>query len=454
MAFVRSISGIRATLGDELSPVMISRYTYGLIKALGIRRLVIGRDGRPSGEWIERIVSGTALTCGADVELLGVVPTPTVQLVVENFDFDAGIIITASHNPTEWNGLKFLGSDGIFLDETINHKIWQIADDSQLLLESSFFPSLKQPSFNSVNFHIERIINNSFISTNLDTVKKRKFKIVVDAVNASGSKIVPALLKELGCDVIPLYCDLSGNFPHTPEPLPENLTDLCSAVKSEQADLGIAVDPDADRLVIIDDNGECIGEEKTIALAIMAVFEAHINKSGLIAVVNLSTSSFSEWVTKQYDAELLRAPVGEINVVIKMRKSGAIIGGEGSGGVILPSVHYGRDSLVGIALLLGLLASKAGKMSDLSAKFPNYSMQKLKFDFNGDFGVLKNRIVSQLKPHGTNFEDGIRCDFDNIWFHLRKSNTEPIIRLIYETLDDSYDKAIITSVTEIINELK
>lgn len=454
MAFVRSISGIRATINDDLTPIMISRYTYCLIKSLNVKRLAVGSDGRPSGLWIEQIVSDTALSCGVEVVLLGVVPTPTVQLIVENLDFDAGIVITASHNPAEWNGLKFLGSDGVFLDETINRQIWQIADNCQPQSVSSGIFKLNQVNINPDDYHIKKVITNSLISKYLDSIKNRKFKVVVDAVNASGSKIVPALLSQLECDVIPLHCDSSGVFPHTPEPLPENLTDLCDSVKSNQADLGIAVDPDADRLVIIDDKGECIGEEKTIALAIMAVLEAQTNKSGQKVVVNLSTSSLSEWVAKQYQSEILRAPVGEINVVKKIRESEAIIGGEGSGGVIFPSVHYGRDSLVGIALILSLIASKDVTMSNLSATFPNYYMKKLKFDFNGDFDLLKNKIVSRVKPLSVNFDDGIRCDFTNLWFHIRKSNTEPIIRLIYETLDEDYDYDIIPTITALINELK
>lgn len=432
MPFIRSISGLRATIGDGLSPHLIAAYTTAFANTVKGKKIVLGRDGRPSGKWVEDIVRGTLIACGCEVRLIGVAPTPTVQLEVEHSDASGGIVITASHNPGEWNGLKFINSDGVFLDEVENKKLWDLVDNLSFKLpDMKYFPDHLH-DHDALHRHIKKIRRISSIANNLDSIKSKKFKVVVDAVNSSGSNIVPELLRSFDCEVIDLFCDGSGLFPHTPEPLPENLTDLAETVKAVRADIGIAVDPDADRLVLIDETGKAIGEEKTIALAVESTI-MHSTHIGSI-VVNLSTSSMSEMTAAKYGFKTFRAPVGEINVVKKMKEVGAVIGGEGSGGVILPECHYGRDSLVGIGLILNLMSIKNKKLSELSDDLPKLEMLKLKKKYTGSINELRDIIAKKYENHQITLLDGIRVDFaDGTWFQLRTSNTEPIVRVIAES---------------------
>lgn len=454
MSFVRSISGIRATLGDDMTPDMVAKYVAAFAKATNSKKIAVGRDGRPSGAWIEKIVSSTLSSRDVECNILGIVPTPTVQLMVEKFDYDAGIVITASHNPEQWNGLKFLNSNGVFLNETENQKVWDLVDSGVLEGDSNNPAKVKFSEVEPIDFHIKSVTNSRFISERLGIIKSRKFKVVVDAVNASGSIIIPKLLKAIGCDVIAINCEGNGEFPHVPEPLPQYLTELSAKVAEVGADVGFAVDPDADRLVLVDESGTCVSEEKTIALAIQSLMSASNDESKKNAVVNLSTSSYSEWAASQFGGKVARCPVGEINVVSKMKEIGAIIGGEGSGGVILPNCHYGRDSLVGICLILGLMAQSNRSLSELSNDFPAYEMKKLKFDFEGNFENLKSRIIEEISSVRVNLEDGLRIDSDGFWIHIRKSNTEPIIRLIYEKLKDSNLDDTIDKIKSIIADTK
>ena len=437
MPIVHSISGLRATQNDGLSPELINKYISAFSKILPNGPVVVGRDGRQSGKWIEDIVLNTFTNSGREVRLLNVVPTPTVQLMVEHSDAIGGIVITASHNPSEWNGLKFIGGNGVFLDEQWNRKLWNEVD----LISS--YDALSKTNENKIYIdkaieqHIDKILSlQIFTKTDiLNTLRKKRFKIVVDAVNASGSRSIPMLLEKFGCEVIKLYCDESGIFPHTPEPLPENLKDLADAVKVYNADLGIAVDPDADRLVLIDDTGSSIGEENTIVLCTESVLEMKNLLTDFIdynVVVNHSTTRRVEEIAEKYDAKVFRSPVGEINVVKKMKEVNAIIGGEGSGGVILPECHYGRDSLVGSALILTLIARRNISLSELVKELPHYDMLKTKKQFSGNIDSIIGNLIKEF-PDGIPLkEDGIKINFPTKWVQLRASNTEPIVRLIAE----------------------
>ncbi|MCB0714077.1 MAG: phosphoglucosamine mutase [Ignavibacteriae bacterium] len=435
MSLIRSISGLRGFLGKGLTPHSIARHVVAFAEYTGYQPIVIGRDGRPSGEWIEQIVIGTLIACGVKVSSLGIVPTPTVQMAVEKSDAAGGISITASHNPAEWNGLKFLNSEGVFLGSDECSTFYALADgDSGTFADYKGLGTVTDRS-SFVQTHLNATLALPFLQK--EAIPKRKFSVVVDAVNASGSFIVPELLHKLGCSVIPLHCDGSGEFPHTPEPLPVNLTSLCDAVRETEADFGIAVDPDADRLVLIDERGEPIGEEYTITLItdFMMGWEREEERESPIGVVNLSTTRAVEDVAARYGGRIVRTAVGEINVVERMKKEGAVIGGEGSGGVILPALHYGRDSLAGIAITLAALLKYGGTLSELRASLPNYVIVKKKvpLDAENDPVKLFEEIrTSSQDAVSTNSTDGLRVDFEKSWVHLRTSNTEPILRIIAE----------------------
>jgi len=425
-----SISGIRGVLGESLTPVQIVKYSTAFAKYVKSGRVVIGRDGRLHGEIIEKMIESTLLMNGCEVINLGVAATPTITLAVESLKCAGGISITASHNPQQWNGMKFINKQGIFLNADENKKFLNLAEDKpgsevswEKIRQIEYYPDFSE-------YHIGRALNIKCVDSK--KIKRRKFRVVVDAVNSSGSEIVPALLEKLGCKVIKIDCDRSGVFTRKPEPLPENLKLTSKAVKVNKADLGIVVDPDADRLVLITENGEPFGEENTITTVINHVFK-HVPKPRRIACVNLSTSRSVDDVVKAHGGKLYKAPVGEINVITKMKKCKAIIGGEGSGGVILPEVHYGRDSLVGIAIILSEFAEFKGKVSEYKNTLPKYHIRKSKIDLEGINSV---KILDFLKKKYSEFpqnnEDGLRIDFETSWANFRKSNTEPIMRIITE----------------------
>jgi len=447
MPLIRSISGLRATIDDFLTEELIVNYSKAFDAILSPGPIVVGRDGRPSGEWIEKLIAGTLAGCGRDVRIIGIVPTPTVQLMVEDSDAAGGIAITASHNPTEWNGLKFIGSDGVFLDESKNRELWEVLD-SRNFSESERTGEILEVD-NALDIHIDKILKLKYISNNIIAIISSSMKIVVDAVNASGSLIVPKLLSRLGNEVIQLFCDGSGIFPHTPEPIPENLSLLGEAVLRHKADFGIAVDPDADRLVIVGCDGKPIGEELTISIAVEAVLSSAGHNDAAV-VVNLSTTRLVHDIAEKYGAKFYRSPVGEINVVNKMRELKACIGGEGSGGVILPECHYGRDSLVGIALLISLLAVRKTSISEIIDEFPKYEIVKTKKEFTGAITDLIKKIVPHFSDANVNLEDGIRFDFPKSWVQLRESNTEPIIRIIAEAPSHDEAKELINRINNLL----
>lgn len=429
MACIRSISGLRATLGTDLTPALVARYAsaFGTVAPPG--PIVVGRDGRPSGLWIEQVVIGALQACGRTVRVAGMVPTPTVQLLTEHSDAAGGIVITASHNPEAWNGLKFLGSDGVFLNAEMNALLWDHVDQDRYDLRSDQQHGNLVQLESAVHDHLERVLKLPAVATAPLASRER---VVVDAVNASGSVIIPQLLQQMGYDVIALACDGSGRFPHTPEPLPENLTELARAVVDHGASYGVAVDPDADRLVLIDGSGTPIGEECTVALAAAAVY--HAGGQGP-AVVNYSTSRMIDAVAHGYDQTIYRSAVGEINVVERMRATGAVIGGEGSGGVIYPACHMGRDSVVALACISSYLRSRNVSLRQAVDSLPRLTMikHKIAVDAGLPLSSILDDVQMQLPPdaiiHRT---DGLYASWTDRWVHVRGSNTEPIMRIIVE----------------------
>ncbi len=452
MPFIRSISGLRATTGDSLTPDIICKYSAAFAEFLPPGPVVLGRDGRKSGEWIEMLVAGTLAACGRRIHLISMAPTPTVQLSVEHSEAAGGIAITASHNPAEWNGLKFLNSEGVFLDKEENEKFWKIVDAGNY----NYSPEVEDDNIkndaSAVERHISRILELPlFDKTILEKIRKKNITAVVDAVNASGSFAVPQLLESLGCKVIKLYCDGKGEFPHTPEPLPENLSDLSMEVVKTGADIGIAVDPDADRLVLIDEIGNPPGEERTIVLSVLSALGSGVFPKGGNVVVNQSTTRAVEDAAEKFGAKCLRSAVGEINVVKKMKETGALIGGEGSGGVILPDCHFGRDSLVGTALIIRLLAAQDKKLSEINSGLPNYSMIKVKREFTGGINELLEKIETEFPGADIEKGDGIKIIFEKSWVQLRASNTEPVVRIISEAPAKTEAKALADKILKIID---
>ncbi len=436
MACIRSISGLRVT-NDELTQELIASYSRAFAAYLPAGPIVIGRDGRPSGLWMEEVVISTLTAYGRVVISLGIAPTPTIQLETEHSNAIGGISITASHNPSEWNGMKFLNAEGVFLNAEENLDFWKYLENktNQEYVNPGIYSIIENPS----ESHIAKI-HVALQALGID-IPHVKYPIcaVVDAVNASGSTFVPALLESLDCECIPLYCDNTGEFPHTPEPLTQHLTDLMSAVRQYSAQLGIAVDPDADRLVLIDEKGNAIGEEKTIALCIMAILEcADLKQDSHSIAINMSTSSMSEILAKNNGWKVYRTPVGEINVVQAMKEYDCIIGGEGSGGVILPACHYGRDSLIGISLIIALMKKTGKSLSTLADMLPKTYMIKGKMPWSGSADEIFQRIEQHFA--GTIIEirkdDGIWIQFSDGWMHVRMSNTEPIMRYIVECLEE------------------
>jgi phosphomannomutase len=446
-----SISGIRGVIGESLTPAVAVRYAaayaaYCKRKQPHNTTIALGRDGRITGKTLTNIISSTILSAGVHVRAIGVCPTPTVALAVEKGGYAGGISVTASHNPMQWNGMKFFASTGLFLNGDENRELWDIADEGI----DRYAGWNEQGTFAAEEFwlrrHVEALLSLHYIDRS--TLQKRKFRVVLDCVNAAGGAVVPGLLKELGCDVIEMNCDVSGIFSHTPEPIPENLTTLADRVRVEKADLGIAVDPDVDRLVLIDEQGRPYGEEYTIASVVEFVLGRE-KKSGRTysqsVVVNLSTTRAVDDVAEKYGARCFRTPVGEINVARKMVQIGSIVGGEGSGGVILPAVHPGRDALVGIGLILQMLAESGGTLSQLKSSLPQYAIAKGKMELgatNPDI-ILDKIARAQNGSARMNTDDGLKIDFRDYWVHLRKSNTEPIVRIIAEARNTEQATAIV-----------
>ncbi|MCL1910934.1 MAG: phosphoglucosamine mutase [Leptospirales bacterium] len=427
---MKSVSGIRGIVGDSFTPQLIHDVAAAFAGKVNRGTVVIGRDSRPTGKVILEQTAAVLAQCGCDVIDLGIVPTPTVQIAVEEFKAAGGIVISASHNPIEWNAFKLINNEGTFFTEKEMARFFKLMEKKPEYVLWNAVGSVKKDDAISRR-HIERVLS----VVNLKAIKKRKFKVVLDSVNGAGSLITQNLLSELGCKTVPLYCDTNEPFPRGAEPLPENLKDLCAAVKKHGADIGFAQDPDADRLALVDENALPIGEENTIAL----VVEHFLSRKPCGVVVNLSTTKSVDDIAARYGCGVTRAKVGEINVADVMRKTGAGIGGEGNGGGISPEIHLGRDSLAGIVYILDMMASRGKSLSGIVSTLPAYFMKKGKVTLKGgvDPRVLDG-ISKKYKGEKISNLDGLRIDFTKDrefaggWVHLRSSNTEPIFRIIAE----------------------
>lgn len=459
MTLIKSISGFRGTIGgvpnENLTPVDIVKFSsaYGeWIKSANKGKLIIlGRDARLSGKILSDLVSSTLLSMGLDVMNLGLSTTPTVEMAVKMEHAAGGIILTASHNPKQWNALKLLNDQGEFISAAEAEKVLRIAEDNQF----------EYADVNSLGTYTE---DNTYIQKHIDEILKlplvdvaaiteKKFKVVVDAVNSSGGIAVPMILKALGvAEIIELNCEPTGHFAHNPEPLPEHLTELSSLVKSKKAHLGICVDPDVDRLALVGEDGAMFGEEYTL-VAVADYILKHTKKGNTVS--NLSSTRALKDVTEKAGGKYAASAVGEVNVVEKMKETKAVIGGEGNGGIIYPDLHYGRDALVGIALFLSSLAKSGKTCTALRMTFPNYIISKNKVDLTKDIDAdsVLEKIKEKYKKFPINTVDGVRIDFDEEWIHLRKSNTEPIIRIYAESKSETTARNLTMKIIKDIGEI-
>ena len=461
MTLIKSISGIRGTIGskpgDNLTPIDIVKFTTAYVRFISEKndgkrlRIVVGRDARISGAMVNDIIEGTLLGCGVDVINVGLCTTPGTEMAVITHKADGGIIITASHNPKQWNALKLLNEKGEFLNDAEGKRVLELADD-----DNYEFPDvdhlgevISREDFNDT--HIAQVLALPLVD--VEAVRSRKFKVVVDAVNSVGGVVMPKLLRELGCEVVELNCEPTGQFAHNPEPLPQNLTEISEVVRQQGADLGIVVDPDVDRLAFVNEDGTMFVEEYTL----VAVADYILSKQVGNTVSNLSSSRALRDVTESHGGSYAASAVGEVNVVEMMKKTGAVIGGEGNGGVIYPQLHYGRDALVGTALFLTYFAGKNMTMTALKATYPQYVASKNKIELTPAIDV--DKVLVEMKERyaseNVNDIDGVKIDFAESWVHLRKSNTEPIIRIYTEAKTaaeaDALAEKFIAEISEICN---
>jgi len=458
MALIKSISGIRGTIGGKpgegLSPLDTVKFVSAYAKWVKERsksdkvKVVVGRDARISGEMVNHIVTGTLMGMGIDVVNIGLATTPTTEIAVPAEKAQGGIILTASHNPKQWNALKLLNEKGEFLSASDGARILEIAENDDFLYADVDFLGKKTDNNDYLNVHIQQILQLPLVD--VESIKKANFKIAIDAVNSVGGIAIPALLKALGVnEIIELYCEPNGVFPHNPEPLPEHLTEISKVVKENKAHLGFVVDPDVDRLAIVNEDGTMFGEEYTLVAVADYILQ---NKKGN-TVSNLSSSRALRDITRNHGGNYFAAAVGEVNVVESMKQNQAIIGGEGNGGIIYPDLHYGRDALVGIALFLTHLAKSGKSCSELRKTYPEYVIAKKKMELTPQIDV--DDILITIKSKFSDKEiidiDGVKIEFEHGWVHLRKSNTEPIIRIYAEST--GLKEANVLADT-IINEIK
>ena len=461
MTLIKSISGIRGTIGgpsgENLTPPDVVKFTTAYVRLIAARTegrkpvVVVGRDARISGEMVSNLVEGTLLACGADVINAGLCTTPGTEMAVIVNRADGGIIITASHNPRQWNALKLLNSRGEFLSDAEGKQVLALSEEEFDYPEiDAIGHVLSRAPFNDE--HIRRVLALPLVD--VEAVRRRRYKVVVDAVNSVGGVVIPKLLRELGCEVVELNCEPTGDFAHNPEPLPENLTGISEAVVREKADLGVVVDPDVDRLAFVSEDGTMFGEEDTL----VAVADYILSKTPGDTVSNLSSSRALRDVTERHGCRYYASAVGEVNVTTKMREVGAVIGGEGNGGVIYPELHYGRDALVGTALFLTWLTERGLTMTQLRATYPSYFASKNKIQLTPAIDVDKvlREVKERYANENVNDIDGVKIDFPENWVHLRKSNTEPIIRVYTEakSMDeaDALAKRFIAEIEAICKE--
>ena len=461
MALIKSISGIRGTIGGQpgegLSPLDV--VTFAAAYGTWLRNtqtssntIVIGRDARISGAMVSSLVANTLIGLGWNVLDIGLSTTPTVELAVPWTQAAGGIIITASHNPAEWNALKLLNDKGEFISDADGKAMLKLAENNDFHFVDVWSLGKYTQDDSFLNRHIQHVLELPWVDKSV--IEQSNFSILVDAVNSTGGTVVPALLKALGVKSVDvIFGEANGHFAHNPEPLPENLTEMIAQMKSGKYDLGIVVDPDVDRLCFINEDGTPFGEEYTL----VAVADYVLSKQKGNTVSNLSSTKALRDVTNQHGGEYFAAAVGEVNVVNQMKAQNAIIGGEGNGGVIFPESHYGRDALVGIGLFLTHLANKGIKISELRASYPNYVMSKNKIELSPalDVDLILSTIAENYQQFPVNTIDGVKIDFPNAWLHLRKSNTEPIIRIYAEAPSEQeandYAQQIIQSIKKIAN---
>jgi len=460
MALIKSISGIRGTIGgivnENLTPVNAVKFAaaYGMwLKGQNSKEalsIILGRDARISGEMISNLVANTLTGLGINVIDIGLSTTPTVEVAVTLDKADGGIIITASHNPKEWNALKLLNEKGEFLNAIEGEKILKIAEEKTFVFSEVDDLGKYEKKEGYINRHIEEVLKLDLVDIN--TIKKANFKVVVDAVNSTGGIAIPALLEKLGVECVKLYCEPNGHFPHNPEPLKEHLTDISELVVKEKADFGIVVDPDVDRLAIICEDGSMFGEEYTL----VACADYVLGKTKGSTVSNLSSSRALRDITLKHGGNYQASAVGEVNVVELMKTTNAIIGGEGNGGIIYPASHYGRDSLVGVALFLSHLAHSKISCKTLRESYPDYYMSKSKIELTPEIDVdgILEKITQKFSSEKPNCIDGVKIDFEQKWAHLRKSNTEPIIRIYTESFSqntaDELAEKFISEIKELV----
>ena len=460
MALIKSISGIRGTIGGKpgntLSPLDVVKFTaaYGtwlMTQNMG-QKVIVGRDGRISGEMVKGLVVNTLISLGIDVVDIDLTTTPTLEMAVTFEKAAGGIILTASHNPKEWNALKLLNHKGEFISGDDGAKILALADKEDFNFATVDKLGSYSVNQNSLQQHIDAVINYPLVD--VAAIAKSKFKIVVDAINSSGAIAVPALLKALGVkDITVLNEDITGNFAHNPEPLPQHLTQLCNEVNRKKAHLGIAVDPDVDRLCFVNEDGSLFGEEYTL----VAISDYVLQHRPGNTVSNMSSTRALKDVTIKHGGEYFPSAVGEVNVVQKMKAVNAVIGGEGNGGIIVPDLHYGRDALIGIALYLTSLAKSKKSSKQLRGSFPDYFISKNKIELENGVNVnsIFEKIKKKYKNNPINTEDGLKIEFENDWVHLRTSNTEPIIRIYaesnFETTADNIARKIMQDISENMN---
>jgi len=460
MTLIKSISGIRGTIGgkagDGLSPLDVVKFTSAYAELLKRRSnkkvltVVVGRDARISGEMVNRLVTGTLIGYGVNVVDLGLSTTPTVEVAVTGEKADGGIILTASHNPKQWNALKLLNEEGEFISAEEGAKLLEIAENEVF----NFAEVDKLGTITTIDDYIERHIQMvlDLPLVDVDVIRKANFHVAIDCVNSTGGIALPKLLKALGVEkVTELFCDSTGEFPHNPEPLPEHLTELSSVVKKSKADVGFVVDPDVDRLAMVCEDGEMFGEEYTL----VAVADYVLSQKKGNTVSNLSSTRALRDVTEKAGGTYKASAVGEVNVVNMMKDTNAVIGGEGNGGIIYPELHYGRDALVGIALFLTHLAKTGKTTSQLRASYPSYFISKNKISLTPETDVdgILAAIEKKYKSQPVNTIDGVKIEFDKEWVHLRKSNTEPIIRIYSESENESTANNLANKIIEDIKEL-
>ena len=449
---ISGISGVRGIIDDGFDVEVVKVYTQAFAQLMNKGRIIIAQDSRPSGAMFKGVVEMTLRRMGCEIIDCGICPTPTAQLMVKDLEAKGGIIVTASHNPIEWNALKFVGAEGLFLDSE-EHK--QLQDELSKVNQKG--PTQAEPTGavtildERIERHIENVINLDLI--NVDAIRKQRPKVVIDAINGAGSEALPAFLERIGCEVIRLNCDNDGNFVHTPEPLPENLKGLKNEVRRQSADIGIATDPDADRLAVIDENGKPLVEEYTLVLAAYHALRNAPEGDHRPIVTNLSTTMALDELAERYGRQVLRTPVGEIHVARRMQQQDSLIGGEGNGGVILAESHLGRDSLVASGLILSLMAETGQSIREIADDLPRYEMVKDRINVQGyQPAEILRALAEKYTSLTPNLEDGVKITWEDRWVHFRASNTEPIIRIFAEGANQTVAASLVKEFkTEIQN---